>query len=103
MIPPSYHVRRAVAHVEVAKPILRLSLFITAFLGALAIGGGIVAIVWNTVSPTQISMLGMKVTTGHVGVALAALGIIALIAGVRSVNRNIYKLAALPPERLRRR
>jgi hypothetical protein len=47
-------------------------------------------------------MFGMNVTTGHVGVAMTALGIIAPIVGVRSVNRNLYRLAALPADRFRR-
>jgi hypothetical protein len=58
-----------------------------------------VAIMWNSVSPTQIKIVGMTVTTGHVGVAFTALGVITLIIGVRSVNKNLYKLAALPPDR----
>jgi hypothetical protein len=86
-------------HVSAATPVLKLSLLLTAILGALAIGGGIVAIIWGSVSPTEIHILGMNVKTGNVGVAFTALGIIALIAGIRSVNKNLYKLAALPPEK----
>jgi len=88
-------------HVIAATPILKLSLWLTAALGALSIAGGIVAIIWNSISPTQINIMGMSMTTGHVGVAFTGLGIIALIIGVRSVNKNMYRLAALPPDQLR--
>jgi hypothetical protein len=93
----------AASHVEVATPVLKLSLLLTAILGAFCIGGGIVAIIWNSLAPTKISILGMTVTTGHVGVALTALGVITLITGVRSVSKNLYELAALPPDRRPRR
>ena len=93
----------AAPHVEVATPVLKLSLLLTAILGAFCIGGGIVAIIWNSLSPTQIKILGMTVTTGHVGVAFTALGVITLITGVRSVNKNLLRLAALPPDRKPRR
>jgi hypothetical protein len=93
----------AASHVEVAIPVLKLSLLLTAILGAFCIGGGVVAIIWNSLSPTQFNILGMTVTTGHVGVAFTALGVITVIIGVRSVNKNLYKLAALPPDRKPRR
>lgn len=93
----------AASHMEVAIPVLKRSLLLTAILGAFCIGGGIVAIIWHSLSPTQIDILGMTVKTGHVGVAFTALGVIALIVGVRSVNKNLYKLAALPPDRKPRR
>lgn len=90
-------------HVEAATPVLRLSLLLIALIGALSVGAGIVAIIWSSVSPTEIHMVGMTLKTASVGVALVGLGIIALVAGIRSVNRNLYKLAALPPDDTRSR
>jgi hypothetical protein len=89
----------AAPHIEAAAPVLKLSLWLAAILGAFCIGGGIVAIIWNSVSPTQIRISDVTATTGHVGVAFTALGVITLIIGVRSVNKNLYKLGALPPDR----
>jgi len=85
--------------VESARPILKLALWLTAIISAMCVGGGIVAILWNSVSPTQIDILGMTVTTGHVGVALVGFGTIALIITVRSIVKIVYRLAALPAGR----
>lgn len=55
-------------------------------LSGMSISGGIVGIVWDAVSPTEFNFLGVTLTTGHVGVAFAALGL-----GFRSLGRKIGK------------
>ena len=90
-------------HVQAAMPILNRIIYITGLLSGLAIVGGIVGIIWNAFSPTEIDMFGAKVTTGHVGVDFTALGIIAMVFVVRAVLSNIIKLAALPEDEPRRK
>ncbi|MBM3763730.1 MAG: hypothetical protein FJW36_26320 [Acidobacteria bacterium] len=69
-------VNPSAAHVAVAKPILQLSLWLTAILGVLCIAAGVLAIVSNSVSPSEINIVGMTIKTGHVGVALSGLGVV---------------------------
>lgn len=82
-------------HVDTASGILITIIVIMGVLSAAAIGGGIVAIVWNTVSPTQLDFFGVTVSTGHVGVAFTALGLISMFFVIRTVLDHIHKLAAL--------
>jgi len=86
-------------HVGVATPLLKLTLILPTALAALCIGGGIVAIVRNSLALSETHILGMTVTTGHVGVAFVALGSIALIGRIRAVTRNIRDLATLPSDK----
>lgn len=85
-------------HLSAASPVLKLSLWLTAGLGVLCTAAGIVALVLNRLSASEINIAGMAIKTGHVGVALTGLGVIVLIVGIRNVNRNVYRLAALPPD-----
>jgi hypothetical protein len=89
----------APSHVFVARPVLKMVVLVMGLLSGTAIGGGIVAIIWNAVSPTSFNILGATVTTGHVGVAFAALGLITMLFVVRAVLNYTHKLAALPEER----
>ncbi len=63
----------SVKHVRAADPLLTGIIYSTGALSALSVLGGIIGIIWNAVSPTEIDIFGTKVTTGHVGVAFAAL------------------------------
>lgn len=83
------------SHVESAKPILKIMLIITGIIAALTIIGGIFGIIWNSLSPTEMNILGIKVSTGHVGVAFTAFGVIAEILIFKAVLKNIYKLSSL--------
>ena len=82
--------------VEAATPLLTKVLIIVGIIAVLITIGGIIGIIWNAVSPTQISILGMNVSTGSVGVAFVALGVIMVIVIYRAVLKNISELAKLP-------
>ena len=86
----------AIAHVEAAKPVLSKVVITMGVLSGLAIIGGIVGIVWNAVSPTEFNIWGAELSTGHVGVAIIALGLICMVLVVRSVLMYTHKLAKLP-------
>jgi hypothetical protein len=90
---------RAPKHVIVGSPVLRLGLLITGIISGLCIGGGIVAIIWNAASPTDLNFFGVTVTTGHVGVALTVLGMASIVVVVRSAYKHLVKLAELPNDR----
>lgn len=85
-------------HVEAAKPILLAALFVVCVLAAMAIGGGVVAIIWNTQSSTEFDILGATLTTGHVGVAFTALGLIVMLFVALKVIKQLHKLAKLPKD-----
>jgi hypothetical protein len=71
-------------------------------LAVLTTVGGVIAIIYNSMAETKINILGMSISTGHVGVAFVGLGIIMMILLYRNISENIYKLAALPDDRQRR-
>ena len=83
-------------HVRAAKPVLNKIVIIMGILSGLAIVGGIIGIVWNAVSPTKFKILGAELSTGHVGVSFAALGLISMLFVARSVLKYTHKLASLP-------
>lgn len=86
-------------HVQVAKPVLNAVIYVAGALVALAIAGGIVAIVCNAHSPSEFDILGATLSTWHVGVAFAALWLIVMLFVARSVIKHTYKLAKLPKEK----
>ena len=83
-------------HIFSAKSLLTWALVIAGLFGGLTIGAGVVAIIWNAVSPTNFDVFGFKLTTGHVGVALIGIGAATLIAIVRRIMQTIERLGALP-------
>lgn len=83
-------------HVVVAAPILKMIVIVMGVLAGISLGGGIVAIIWNAFSPTQFDVLGVTLTTGHVGVAFAALGLVTMLFVIRAVLKYTHRLAALP-------
>ncbi|MFN7020312.1 MAG: hypothetical protein ACK4WH_03160 [Phycisphaerales bacterium] len=88
--------------VEHQKSALVLHLTIVAVIGVLglaSIGAGIYAIYRNAQAPSEFDILGVKVSTGSVGVALVALGMITVFFTVRSVLRSVRDLAKIPHER----
>ena len=86
---------RNIQHMNADRPTLNSIVYISGGLSALAIIGGIVALVWNAFSPTEMNLFGVRVTTGHVGVAFAALGLICMVLVVRSVMNTLQRLAVL--------
>jgi hypothetical protein len=80
-----------------AQPIhfLLVGVFLLALVTAL---GGAVAIIMGFVSPTEFEMFGARLSTIHVGGALVAVGFITAVFTVRSVQRSVTELLALPPD-----
>jgi hypothetical protein len=83
------------ADITAATPILKTVLYIMGSLSVLAIIGGIVTIIWNAHSPSEMILFGAKINTGHVGVAFTALGLISMVTVVRSVLKQLRKLAEI--------
>lgn len=84
------------SRLRAAHRVLNAVLSKTAVLSAIAIGGGILAMILNRYSPTSIDIMGAEVNTGHVGVAFAALGLLCMLFTGLGVLRYSYKLASLP-------
>ena len=85
---------------------MSLHMLIILINGVLALGciiGGIYAVAVNSASQTEINILGIKVSTGSVGVAFIAIGLIIAYKTVTSVLKNQSDLAALPSDRSRKR
>ncbi|MFN7021526.1 MAG: hypothetical protein ACK4WH_09395 [Phycisphaerales bacterium] len=94
-------VRPAAAEHQKSALVLHLAIVGTiGLLGLASIGGGIYAIYRNAQAPSEFDILGVKVSTGSVGVALVALGMIIVFLTVRSVLRSARDLANIPPDQL---
>lgn len=86
------------SHQNAALPLHMRIVTIFGILAATSIGGGIYAIKANATSPTTLDILGAKLSTGNVGVALVGIGFIITFFTVRSVLKNQRDLAALPKD-----
>jgi hypothetical protein len=67
--------RAGKAHIEAATPVIMAGLWIAGIVGFACVLGGIFAIYWNALSPSEVGLLGNKLTTGHVGVAFVFVGV----------------------------
>ena len=85
-------------HQEAARSVHVLIIVIFGVLALACIGGGVLAIIANAHSNTELSILGAQLTTGHVGVAFMGIGVIMAFFTVRAVLRSQRDLAALPPD-----
>lgn len=92
-------VLKAPQHIKAATPVLLGGLVVSGLLAGLCIGGGIAALVWNIMAPTEFNFLGVMLTTGHVGVALTALGVILALFVIRSSYKRVVQLAKIPESR----
>jgi hypothetical protein len=88
--------RRGFEDVEAARPVHKWIILLVGISAVICIAAGIVGIIRGATSQSTIHILGMSVSTGSVGVAFAALGIIMLIVVLRAVLKNMLGLAALP-------
>jgi hypothetical protein len=86
----------APSHQRAALPLHKLTMVIFGLLALVSISGGIVAIVFNAKSKTELAMFGVTFTTGHVGVALVGIGLITTFFTFRVILRNQHDLARLP-------
>ena len=83
------------AHMKAGWPAIRLGLRITGIVAALCVVGGIVGIIWNAVSPTEITLFGATVTTGHVGVAFVFIGLVVLAVVVSRAFKTLVDLGKI--------
>lgn len=90
---------RGIKHLSAARPVLTAVLVVMGVLSLVAVIGGVAAIIWNATSPTNFTLLGATLSTGHVGVAFAGMGLLCMLFVVRAVLNNIRHLATLPPDR----
>src|SRR5687767_1118792 len=90
-------------HQKTALPLHQLIVVIVGLMALSCVVGGIVAIVYAAQSPTEFNFLGVTLTTGHVGVALVAIGVLVGLFTFRAVLNNQRDLAALPGDARRRR
>jgi hypothetical protein len=67
---------RAMPHQRAAMPLHTLIVVTFGLLALASIAGGVVAIVRSAKSNTEFSLLGAKLSTGDVGVALVGIGLI---------------------------
>jgi hypothetical protein len=83
-------------------PLHTLIVLTFGLLALASIAGGVVAIVRSAKSNTEFSLLGAKLSTGDVGVALVGIGLIIAYFTVRAVLKSARDLAALPLDKPRK-
>ena len=69
--------------IERGTPIIKLSLVLVGALSAFCIAAGVFALFVDSVSSTTLSMVGLDLTTAHVGVALVAIGMVSFLFVIR--------------------
>ncbi|MEA5486696.1 MULTISPECIES: COR domain-containing protein [Pseudanabaena] len=80
-------------NIEAVSPILSQIINTIRIVSVLLVIGGIVAIIYDSKSPSEISMLGQKISTGHVGVAFVFIGIIGMIFSFRKLLNTLSNIA----------
>lgn len=90
-------------HQRAAMPLHKMIVLVFGFLALVCVGGGIVAIIYGATSETKFDFLFVHLGTQHVGVAFVGIGLIVGYFTVRSVLRNQRELAALPPDKKKRK
>ena len=99
----SSFISAGIRHQREAKPIHLLIVVINGILALGCIGGGTYAVAVNALSKSEIDIFGLKVSTGSVGVAFVAIGLIIAYQTVKVVLKNQHDLAALSSDRDRER
>ncbi|BBC27036.1 COR domain-containing protein [Pseudanabaena sp. ABRG5-3] len=80
-------------NVEAVSPILSQIINMVGIVSVLSVIGGIVAIIYDSKSPSEISMFSQKISTGHVGVAFVFIGIIGMIFSFRKLLNTLSNIA----------
>ena len=75
-------------------------LHMVAFVGVFAIAltivaAGIIAIVYGSVSASEVELLGQKLRTWHVGVAMVFIGAVCAYFSIKAVLNSMHKLKQL--------
>src|SRR5436309_1116234 len=84
-------------HQSAAMPLHQLIVVFFGILAITSIFGGIYAIFVKAESVTELSILGARLKTGHVGVAFVGIGLIFFFFTIRAVLKSQKDLAGLPP------
>jgi hypothetical protein len=82
--------------IRAAESTFKTALLVTGAIAFTAIGGGIMAIIWDTKADTRFNFLGLSLTTTHVGVAMVGLGVAAAILVGRKTLHTIERIGAGP-------
>lgn len=80
--------------IRAAEPTFKMALLVTGAVACAAIGGGIVAVIWDAKANTQFDLFGMNLTTTHVGVAMVGLGIAASVIVGRKIVAAIERIGS---------
>lgn len=80
------------SYIKAAKPIIILGLVVIGIVGFACVLGGIFAIYRNATSPSEVTLFGNKLTTGHVGVAFVFIGVVVLGAVIRKAFKTTVQL-----------
>jgi len=81
-------ISHAAQHQRAAFPRHQIIVTVFGILALVCVAGGIYAIVANAKSKTELAILGVHLTTGHVGVAFVGIGLIIALFIVRAVRKN---------------
>lgn len=87
--------RRVMAHQIAARPVQMLVASIVGITGLACVIGGMYGIFHAASSPTTFELGGMRLTTGHVGVAFVGIGLLVELVLLMSVLRNELALAGI--------
>ena len=86
-------------HQKAALPLHKLIVIIVGLLGLGCVIGGVVAIIIGAQAPSVVEILGAKLTTGSVGVALVGIGLLVGLFTFRAVLKNQHDLAGTESHR----
>lgn len=88
-------VQMSVVHMDAARPIHKLSLWITFAIGFMVIGAGI-ALVWLGASgATELNLFGNTFNSQSVGAVGIFCGAVIVILNVRRIMKSVERLGAL--------
>jgi hypothetical protein len=85
-------ISHAAQHRRATIPLHQLTVTVSGILALVCVGGGIYAIVLNARSKTELSILGARLTMGHVGIAFVGIGLVIALFVVRAVLRKQHRL-----------
>jgi hypothetical protein len=88
----------ALQHQKQAEPLYKLIVVFMFILALICVLGGIFGIYLKAESNTEFTIMDFTLSTGHVGVAFMAIGIIIASGTMKSVLKNQKELAQLPKD-----
>lgn len=94
---------QAAQHVVAATPTHRLLAILVSLLGGILLVGGVYLGFAERFAETTFTLLGNQFTSTSVGVSLAFIGAVMIVATLLRILRSIDHLAGLPPDHPARR